>query len=484
MFEKDENLEHDFEYINDHKFDKSLDQFSKMFIEENLRSNGYNELTYGDVLVTPSHHNGTLPYHLEGTIGRLSDKLLPRPDTDLNTRNQKHPTSQQQSSNFEDSVETNQLEHKFKTDNKGSEINVVHKEDNNLRRHLKVNSISGKAIGIESLKESGLAKDEDTDLNFGIRGTFSHEDSFNGIIRFNEKEQLHTRKRANTGSQNLFREARQGGSDNESPQFGEVASARPNNNGQKCINKVVLESQTEYDDIVVCKHSYDKRCHTTYSTDYEPTQEEKCDENFRKNCFIEYSQTAYNETVQICRQPLLKDCNLSGPEICRTEYESECWTRNEAHDVTDDVVECKEVKEEKCVDETSGYTTEQKCSLWPVQKCEVQAKQVKKFLPKTKCTKVPKELCAPAGCGFTPGPEQCYDKVQTVLGQHPEENCSLEPQTTCKHITKLVPKLVAREECLDVPKEVCTRSKANPRRTQKPVVKKWCYTPSEESGLA
>ena len=51
-------------------------------------------------------------------------------------------------------------------------------------------------------------------------------------------------------------------------------------------------------------------------------------------------------------------------------------------------------------------------------------------------------------------------------------------------MTKLVPKLVAREECLDVPKEVCTRSRSNPRKVQKPVVKKWCYTPSEESGLA
>ena len=28
------------------------------------------------------------------------------------------------------------------------------------------------------------------------------------------------------------------------------------------------------------------------------------------------------------------------------------------------------------------------------------------------------------------------------------------------------------------------RSKANPRKIQKPVIKNWCYTPSEESGLA
>jgi hypothetical protein len=24
---------------------------------------------------------------------------------------------------------------------------------------------------------------------------------------------------------------------------------------------------------------------------------------------------------------------------------------------------------------------------------------------------VPQQLCGPAGCGFVPGPEQCYEKV-------------------------------------------------------------------------
>ena len=61
---------------------------------------------------------------------------------------------------------------------------------------------------------------------------------------------------------------------------------------------------------------------------------------------------------------------------------------------------------------------------------------------------------------------------------------TLEPQRTCKHVTKLVPKLEPVEECVDVPKEVCTRSRTNPRKVKKPVVKKWCYVPSEESGLA
>ena len=70
-----------------------------------------------------------------------------------------------------------------------------------------------------------------------------------------------------------------------------------------------------------------------------------------------------------------------------------------------------------------------------------------------------------------------------VVQEVPEEQCTLEPQKECKQVTKLVPLLKPAEECVDIPKEVCVRQRTNPRRVQKPVIKKWCYTPSEESGL-
>merc|ERR1711884_887138 len=274
------------------------------------------------------------------------------------------------------------------------------------------------------------------------------------------------------------------GSDGGAPSFDDVAGARPGNDGKRCIDKVEMIEETEYDDVVQCDHSYDKRCHTTYVTNYESQQEEECEENFRKSCFIEYEQIAFNETAEVCRTPLVKDCDVQGPEICRTEYESECWTKQEVHDVQDDVVECETVVEEKCEDNTSGYTTTTDCSKWPKEVCNVSKKQVKKYTPITACTKEPRELCAPAGCGFKEGSEECFEKVQTVVQDAPKEQCTLEPQRTCKHVTKLVPKLEPTEECVDVPKEVCTRSRTNPRPVKKPVVKKWCYVPTEESGLA
>ena len=64
---------------------------------------------------------------------------------------------------------------------------------------------------------------------------------------------------------------------------------------------------------------------------------------------------------------------------------------------------------------------------------------------------------------FASGPEECQERIQTVVGDNPEETCSLDPQTTCKHVTKLVPSLKEVEKCFDVPKEVCVRSEVNPR---------------------
>merc|ERR1712098_688612 len=95
---------------------------------------------------------------------------------------------------------------------------------------------------------------------------------------------------------------------------------------------------------------------------------------------------------------------------------------------------------------------------------KIVKKTVKKYTPITGCTKEPRELCAPAGCGFVQGEEECYDKVQTVVQDVPKEECNLEPERSCNYVTKLVPKLTPKLECADVPNEVCTRSRRIQRR--------------------
>jgi len=260
--------------------------------------------------------------------------------------------------------------------------------------------------------------------------------------------------------------------------FEDVAAAQ-----ERCIDKIEHVEEIEYDEVEECHHSYDKKCHTSYSTEYESQQEEECDDNYKKECEITYSPHATNVSVAVCMTPLIKDCNLSGPEVCRTEYISECWTSNDPHTVVDDVPKCRTEYEEKCEVVQSGYVSEEKCKKWPREVCTIAKELRSKSNPVTKCEKVPQQLCGPAGCGFVPGPEQCHEEIKTVVTDIPNEVCDLTPQRRCSHVTKLVPKLTPVEECVDVPKEVCQKAKGNPRKVLKPITKKWCYVPSEESGL-
>ena len=55
---------------------------------------------------------------------------------------------------------------------------------------------------------------------------------------------------------------------------------------------------------------------------YQSQQEEECEENFRKVCMIEYEQKAFDETVEVCETPLVKDCNIAGETVCRYNQES------------------------------------------------------------------------------------------------------------------------------------------------------------------
>ncbi|XP_040576526.1 uncharacterized protein [Lepeophtheirus salmonis] len=196
---------------------------------------------------------------------------------------------------------------------------------------------------------------------------------------------------------------RQGDGDDVPLDIGSIAAA-----GERCIDKVVMVEETEYDDHIECHHSYSERCHTTYTTDFEPQQEEDCEENFKKECFIEYKKVAVDETVKFCHTPLV--CEGEGPEECKTVYESECETKYHEHDVEDDVVNCETIQEEKCEDVTQGYTTEQKCTKWPKQVCTNEKKNVKKYSPQTECKKVPRQLCGPSGCVPQPGPEECLTR--------------------------------------------------------------------------
>jgi len=247
---------------------------------------------------------------------------------------------------------------------------------------------------------------------------------------------------------------------------------------------MMVVNETVWEDQETCIHSYDKRCHDTFTTTYESVQVQECDENFRKVCYINYEPRSFDEVVEVCHTPLVKNINKPGPTVCRTEYETYCATRQKVHEVEDDVVECREVIEKKCKFVTVGYVQKEQCDEWPVQKCDKTTALRKKYTPETSCEPQPHEVCGPEGFTMEQGPVQCYNETKTLVVDTPVEECELEPRQNCRHATKQVPKLVSVQECVDVPKEVCTWGRGNPRKVAKPVIKKWCYTPSAESGLA
>ena len=204
--------------------------------------------------------------------------------------------------------------------------------------------------------------------------------------------------------------------------------------GLCCVDKLEEVTSLEKDPILECTHKNVEQCHYTYVTQFTPSQEEVCEENFEKTCQITFKQQAFNETVKKCYKPVEKVCNGQGEEECRTVYESSCTT--------------------KYIEKQPG-----------------------KFVGDTSCEKLPIEICG-AGCVFEEGPEECHDKVITSLVDVPEEVCDLNPQKICKLETKLVPRLKPEHQCTIVPQETCHLKFSPARQVPKPLQTRWCLDPT------
>jgi hypothetical protein len=201
-----------------------------------------------------------------------------------------------------------------------------------------------------------------------------------------------------------------------------------------CITKDEEITSLQKDPILECTHKNIEKCHYTYVTQFDTAQEEVCEENFEKSCQVTFKQQAFNETVKKCYKPIEKVCDGSGPQQCKTVYESACTTR---------------------------YIE----------------KQPGKFVGDTSCEKLPIEICG-SGCTAQEGAEECHDKVITSLVDVPEETCDLNPQKTCRFVTKLVPKLKPKAECTIIPKETCQLKFTQPQPVKKTLKTKWCQDPT------
>jgi len=220
--------------------------------------------------------------------------------------------------------------------------------------------------------------------------------------------------------------------------------------GRLCVIKADTVDKLSKTPILECTHKNEEQCHYTYSTQFKPSQEEVCQENFEKLCQITFNKKAIRETVKKCYQPLEKVCNGQGEDQCSTVYESSCSTR---------------------------YIE----------------KQPGKFVGDTSCEKLPKTLCG-AGCVFEEGLEECHNKEIDTVIDVPEESCDINPQKTCRLATKLVPSLTPKHECTQVPKETCILKFSSPEVKKAPLKTEWCldenpvqpgqrYGDSQEQGL-
>ena len=196
---------------------------------------------------------------------------------------------------------------------------------------------------------------------------------------------------------------------NDSPNIKSLSSDEGN---QRCIKKVIMVEETKYDDNITCKHDYKEQCYTTYVTDFRPEQKKNCEENFRKQCTIEFQKKALFETVTVCHIPL--ELQGDGPCLCKIVFESICTTRYEEHEVNDDSADCSTIQEESCEVVNHGYSSKEECRKWPRTKCRIDTQTNKKYIPETSCEKIPRSLCG-KGSIVVPRPKICVDNKQIFV---------------------------------------------------------------------
>ena len=164
--------------------------------------------------------------------------------------------------------------------------------------------------------------------------------------------------------------------------------------GLCCVLKEDEITTLEKDPILECTHKNTEQCHYTYVTQFKPSREEVCEENFEKKCSISFVTKAQNETVEKCYTPLVKVCgegNGSGrpasgnggggggsingiPDILNQYGNERLKQKRRFKKDIDSKQECKTYYETSC---TTKYIE----------------KSPGKFVGDTSCEKLPVEFC-------------------------------------------------------------------------------------------
>lgn len=97
--------------------------------------------------------------------------------------------------------------------------------------------------------------------------------------------------------------------------------------GRKCIIKTDMVQSYTREPLLQCHQEMEENCHHTYVTFFTSVQEKNCEEFFEKKCKIVFNKKNIGQSVRTCVRPQRKVCDGSGPEECRTAFETSCTTQ-------------------------------------------------------------------------------------------------------------------------------------------------------------
>jgi len=242
---------------------------------------------------------------------------------------------------------------------------------------------------------------------------------------------------------------------------------------KQCLRRVVMEERRVPREVIKCTHSTHRSCHTSYITEYTSYQEEECRESFVKDCFISFSKSLTKHFIDVCTETLVKNCSLQAEPVCSSEAVTSCATVQDFRTVQEVRPHCR--LEEKSVP-CSSSSLLSNCSV-KVTRCELVSTNVTRLRPTTSCSRDQVEVCGPGACPLVKGQTQCRREKKAVIQQVPEEKCSLSVRPDCRTVTRLVPRLKPKEECKEVPQELCVRVTEGVEVEKRPVIKLWCFSP-------
>ena len=88
-----------------------------------------------------------------------------------------------------------------------------------------------------------------------------------------------------------------------------------------------------------------------------------------------------------------------------------CETFYKEFEVTEDIANCRTVKEERCTMDEKGNEW---CMNVPRQVCSKSTGPSKKVMPKTECRSLPKDVCGPETCPIVKGDRKCRNEIKHV----------------------------------------------------------------------